>query len=262
MIVFGVLLLSFVFFLVWRHVSWKALSWPAESFELPRFQAHRGYWIEGAGENTLGAFRAAQLKGYQMSELDVHLSSDGIPVVFHDLDFKRVAGSCAKVSDLTLEQMQSLHPLPTLLEVLQSGDVTSFFNIELKTQEKWAGHLERAVVEVIKQTNSQTRVLFSSFNPLALWRLKKLLPEVPRALLATQEEVRENNFLLRNLCLAPYVGVHLLHLDHRYVASEDLQSYRQRGIPVALWTVNEEAMSQAYLEAGAASIISDRVLLQ
>lgn len=245
--------------LVWRHLSWKALPWPEKALPLPLYQAHRGYWVEGEGENTLGAFKAARTRGYQMCELDVHLSADGVVVVFHDGDLQRVAGVSCKISQLSLAQLRQYHPIPSLKEVLTSAETPPYFNIELKTQEKWRSDLERAVVQTVCETQSEGRVLFSSFNPLCLWRLKALLPGVPRALLVTRERSSGNNILLRNLCLAPYLGLHLLHLDWRDISPESVNSYRHRGIPVALWTVNEAEKARQYLEAGVVSLISDRL---
>lgn len=260
MTVLMVILIISVIFLVWRHRSWSALPWPTGALPLPLYQAHRGYWVEGEGENTLGAFKAAFQRGYQMCELDVHLSADGIAVVFHDGDLQRVAGVPHKVSQLSLEQLRQHYPIPSLKEVLMSSETPRYFNIELKTHEKWRSDLEQAVVQVVRETQSEGRVLFSSFNPLCLWRLRALLPEVPRALLATREMSSANNLFLRNLCLAPYVGLHLLHLDWRDVSPERVHRYRLRGIPVALWTVNEAVQARGYLEAGAVSLISDRLL--
>ena len=55
--------------------------------------AHRGYhdMNRQRWENTLSAFDAAIERGFAI-ECDVHLSKDEVPVVFHDLDLKRLTG--------------------------------------------------------------------------------------------------------------------------------------------------------------------------
>ena len=55
--------------------------------------AHRGYHDlnKTRWENTLSAFAAADRKDYAI-ECDVHLSADGVPVVFHDHELKRLTG--------------------------------------------------------------------------------------------------------------------------------------------------------------------------
>ena len=55
--------------------------------------AHRGFhdMNKTRWENTLSAFTAAAERGYAI-ECDVHLSSDGVPVIIHDDDLKRLTG--------------------------------------------------------------------------------------------------------------------------------------------------------------------------
>src|SRR5215813_816053 len=56
--------------------------------------AHRGFHDlnKTRWENTLSAFAAAVERGYAI-ECDVHLSADGVPVIFHDNDVKRMTGT-------------------------------------------------------------------------------------------------------------------------------------------------------------------------
>ena len=95
---------------------------------------------------------------------------------------------------------------------------------------------------------------------MTLWRLGRLLPEVPRALLASKEKDPSNKIYLRNLWFAPYVGVHALHLDHNYVSERELKNFCRREIPVSLWTVNEKERARVFFRAGALSIISDELV--
>ena len=64
-----------------------------------KYYAHRGLHDEYAGipENSLPAFKRAVQQQIGI-ELDVHLSKDGIPVVFHDENLKRVCGVEADIS--------------------------------------------------------------------------------------------------------------------------------------------------------------------
>ena len=57
----------------------------------PAVVAHRGNAAEYP-ENTLPALRSALALGVRYIEFDVHLSSDGIPVVLHDASLRRTAG--------------------------------------------------------------------------------------------------------------------------------------------------------------------------
>lgn len=246
-------------FVFWNHRHWQALPWPRQGVRVPRFQAHRGFH-EVEIENSMAAFRAARMQGAEMFELDVRLTKDLVPVIFHDANLQRIAGRPEYVSELTLSELKQLTNLPTLQEVLADEVSPKLINIELKSPALWDGRFEKAVAAVVHAAQAESRVMFSSFNPLCLYRLSRYIPEVPRALLATGEDDVDNKIYLKKLWLAPYVKLHLLHLDWRHVTTEDIQKYKSRGIPVALWTVNDADKAADFLKAGALSIISDKFM--
>lgn len=236
-------------------------AWPATALRLPRFQAHRGLWKPGGlQENTLQAFRAAKDAGARMVELDVQLTSDKHVVVFHDRDLRRIGGSEQKVSETTLAEMRNKAGAPSLAEVLNDKHVTELINIELKTSEAINGELEQAVAELVQVSRAETRVLFSSFNPTSLRRLSKLLSEVPRALLVSEENDKDNRLYLRKMWLRFYARPHLLHLHHKMITKERLQSWKKMGFPVVAWTVNDRDVASALFELGVDGIISDEIL--
>ena len=74
----------------------EQLIWP------PLIIAHRGASGE-APENTLAAFELALRQGAGGIELDVHLSSDGIPVVIHDPRLSRTTSGKGWVGYLFYE---------------------------------------------------------------------------------------------------------------------------------------------------------------
>jgi glycerophosphoryl diester phosphodiesterase len=240
----------------------KAWAWPATALKLPKFQAHRGYWKPlGLQENTLAAFRAARAAGGEMLELDVRLTGDLQVVVFHDRDLTRIGNSPLLVSETTLEEIKSRTGAPSLAEVLNDPEVPKFVNIELKTSEVFNGALESEVARVVKMANAESRVLFSSFNPMSLGRLARLLPDVPRALLATEDETdKKNKFYLRKMLLRPLAKAHLLHLDKRMISKWKLMWWHSLGYPVVAWTVNDEQEARRLLDLGVDGIISDVIL--
>lgn len=62
---------------------------------LDRPIAHRGFHDARLSrpENSRAAFEAAIAKGYGI-ELDLQLSRDGVAMVFHDYDLRRLTGQC------------------------------------------------------------------------------------------------------------------------------------------------------------------------
>ncbi len=240
----------------------RAWAWPKSALKLPRFQAHRGYWKTlGLQENTLAAFRAAREAGAEMLELDVRLTGDLQVIVFHDRDLTRIGNSPLLVSQTTLLEIKAKTGAPSLNEVLSDPDVPRLINIELKTSEVFNRALESEVARVVKMAKAENRVLFSSFNPLSLGRLARLLPDVPRALLVSLDETdKKNKFYLRKMLLRPLAKAHLLHLDQKMISKWKLRWWHSLGYPVVAWTVNDELEARRLLDLGVDGIISDVIL--
>lgn len=238
--------------------NWRPDAWPPGHFQLPQWQSHRGYWVQGLQENTLEAFREAARRGQSMAELDVQLSKDGIPVVFHDEDLKRLAGRSEKVSDLTATELKEFANAPTLESVLKDKECVAYFNIEVKCRSIGDQRLARETCEVVRRVGAQPRVIFSSFNPITLRTLWQGLPEVPRALLATDDKSDPDSAIyLRKLWLGGYAHANMLNLDKKMITSQLMKRLNERKVPVAAWTVNDELVAELLLNKGVVSIISD-----
>ncbi len=79
--------------------------------------AHRGASVEER-ENTLPAFERAIELGADYVELDVQVTSDGVLVVFHDLDLARLTPLRGPVRRRTAAELRE-HGIPTLEEVVE-----------------------------------------------------------------------------------------------------------------------------------------------
>lgn len=101
----------------------------------PFIVAHRGDHTD-APENSRAAIRAAQ--AYDMVEIDVQLSSDGVPVVIHDPTVARTTGQSGKVRHLPAAVLQGLRlegseeTLPTLDDALVAGGDALLFDVDVK----------------------------------------------------------------------------------------------------------------------------------
>ena len=103
--------------------------------------AHRGLHNNEseAPENSMAAFRKAVANKFGI-ELDVQLSKDKVPVVFHDFTLKRMCGVEGKVCDYTLEELKEFRLLdtkeqiPTFQEFLEMVDGKVPLIIELKIE--------------------------------------------------------------------------------------------------------------------------------
>lgn len=117
----------------------------------PLLIAHRGAWLEaGLLENTLPAFQRAIDCGCDGLEFDVHLTSDGVPVVHHDPNTARVLGRDCEVAATKFADLRRQFPqIPTLQEVATSFSSAHLF-VEIKgTHESWSAPARARVREAL-----------------------------------------------------------------------------------------------------------------
>jgi len=167
----------------------------ADSWKGVRY-AHRGLHDNGtdAPENSLAAFAKAVEKGCGI-ELDVQISKDGVPTVFHDDRLARAAfdaeGKPAEgaISDYTFEELQKFHlfdsgeKIPSFSQVLKLVDGKVPLIVELKVEK---ASLCKALCEAADQLLSAYpgRYIVESFHPMAVLWYKKHRPEIIRGQLS------------------------------------------------------------------------------
>lgn len=222
--------------------------------DFPQWQLHRGYWQEGVRENTLMAFEEAHRLNCKMVELDVQMNRNGDFFVLHDFNLKRFFFIDKKLRRMTSEEISGIG-IPRLESVLESDQVPSALNIEIKSHSVWVYGLVKKLVHLITPFANEKQLMVSSFNPLVIFWFKTLMPELPRALLVGKKTVlksRRFRFYM-NLLNPHYVNVHYSLIDDPETW-ERLQSFAK---PLMVWTVNEYSKAQFYLARGVKSVISD-----
>jgi glycerophosphoryl diester phosphodiesterase len=242
---------------------------PGEARAAPRVIAHRGL-CAGVEENTLEAFARAREAGADGIELDVRLAADGEPVVVHDHDLERLAGRRERIDAMTSGALADVKltrggSIPRLAEVL-AATPDQLVNVELKSprQERIALRspaADRLVDAVIRCVEAElgeaaegaSRVLVSSFDPLAVARLRARRPCWLAALLFHREQA----FWLRWAAAASVIRPAALHPEVALATPEAVRRWRRRGYLVHPWTVNDPAAARALAAAGASALITD-----
>src|SRR5688572_4680709 len=77
-----------------------------KTHQKPLIIAHRGASAL-APENTFAAFQRAISDGAEGIEFDVRLAADGVPVVFHDADLKRLAQRDGEIIKYSFAELQN-----------------------------------------------------------------------------------------------------------------------------------------------------------
>ncbi len=226
--------------------------------------AHRGFSGE-APENTLAAFQKAIDSGSDMMELDVHLSKDGEVVVMHDAQLERTTNGQGRIIDHTLQKLKQLDAgskfsprfigerIPTLKEALDLAQGKIGVNIEIKS-----GGLEPYPIQdladrtlrEVERAAMLRQVLFSSFNPMALERIRGKSPQAPVALLFHQpwnvlEEITQGK------------RYSILNLHDHHLTQEKTTLFKKQNIRVNVYTVNSEKRMKEFISWGVDGIITN-----
>ena len=220
--------------------------------------AHRGYRAKYT-ENTMTAFKKAVQYGADGIELDVHLSRDGEIVVFHDEQFKRMAGHPGFIHEMDYEAIRKIklfsktvrkESVPRLIEVLELlRDTSLSLNIEIKAVTD--GMLEQKLAQLLMNYDT-SQIVISSFHPESILKMKQLAPDIETALLYTK--YIDQPWLLKERYLFDAI-----HTDTNYTSREYAALIQSHGVPVRIYTVNKERDLQYWLESEVAAIITDEV---
>lgn len=234
-----------------------------ENWPKPIVIGHRGASAH-APENTLAAFQMAVDQGADAIEFDVSLSSDDQVMVIHDGTVNRTTNGKGKVAHLTMSEMRKFdagikfsekfagEKIPTLEEVFEQFGTRLLLNIELKNYSTPFDGLVKKVVDLVKYHKIEERILFSSFLSNNLSISRKLLPEVPCALLAYSGWMgyyqRHYGWKKKFQALHPYIA----GVNQNLIADLHLVGKR-----IHVWTVNEEVNLRRMLDLKVDGIITD-----
>jgi glycerophosphoryl diester phosphodiesterase len=247
---------------------------PVLDLSPPIVYAHRGGALV-APENTFEAFDRALDLGVDGFELDVRLSSDGVPMVIHDATLDRTTDAAGSVSARTaadLERADAGHwfgpetgypcrgrglRVPRLEEVLLRYTSVRVI-VELKGA---SAPLALATIETIRRAGALDRVCLGGFSGRTMKAARSLEPRLPSG--ASRGEIRAALCSLRfGRALTPgayqVFQVPEVSGGRRVVSPAFVQLAAGAGLPVYVWTVNERSDMERLLEWGVTGIITDR----
>lgn len=193
---------------------------------LNTFYTHRGLHDEKVPENSMKAFELAIENNYGI-ELDVHLTKDEIPVVFHDHSLKRMCGIDKEIKDLSYDELSVLRlknsdeKIPRLIDVLNlvNGKVPLIVEIKARSSDDF-NLISEKTAEVLDGFKGSYCI--ESFNPLVLLWFKRHRPHIIRGQISTNFTKSKmkgdtfTNLLLTYLCLNFQTKPDFIAYNHRY----------------------------------------------
>lgn len=210
--------------------------------------AHRGLHGDAIPENSPEAYAAAIRAGYGI-EIDVRLTSDGVPVVFHDATLDRVCGVSGTVGAMTLAQLREVtlpngEHIPTFAELLEQVGGQVPLLVEIKGEDFGCDICAGAAALL---DNYDGVFSVQSFNPIYLNWFRQNRPGYIRGLLYTnlfKEKTSHSLFhkvALSNMLLNLIARPDFVAYDRQYPGELPVRVCRDLfGIPCLSWTIRSE----------------------
>lgn len=220
--------------------------------------AHRGGASEHP-ENTMAAFEHAVRLGYRYIETDVHTTSDGALVAFHDDVLDRVSDRRGTISSLRWDEVRQArvagHAIPLLEDILGTWP-----DLRVNIDPKHDSSVE-PLVEVLRRSGSYDRVCVGAFSEARLDRFRRLTDGKVCTGMGTRAVAR---LRLASLGLpaprfagdcaqVPVRQGPVVVVDRHFVAAS-----HRHGLVVHVWTVDDPAEMQRLLDLGVDGIMTDR----
>lgn len=248
-------LLALVLVMLAPLALWAELSRYKAASPLVQVTAHRGH-ARAAPENTLSAIRKAIDSGADYAEIDVQQTADGVIVLLHDRDLKRVAGDSRRLADLTYDEVRKLdvgswfspafadERVPTLAEVIDLSRGRIKLHIELK----FFGpdqQLAPAVARLVHEHQFESKSLIASMHYNALLEARRQNPGLRTALTVAHALGDINQF-----------EVDALSVRADFLSEDVLRAAQRRGREVHVWTVNDPRQMIRQIKRGVDNILT------
>ncbi|AEC01515.1 glycerophosphoryl diester phosphodiesterase [Parasphaerochaeta coccoides DSM 17374] len=251
-------------------------EWKDFFIPMPVIVAHRGD-SHNYPENTLEAFASAVAMGVDVIETDIHLSKDGVPVIWHDPTLDRNTNGTGSVEKHDLAELKELdagysftkdggntYPfrekgirLATLEEALEASP-SQRFNVDLKSNNI---AIVRAFVDVVRKLHAQKRVIAASFRLENLKAVRMIAPEIQTSVTTSEVLkllIRQKLHLLprsfpRRIIFQVPVSQGLITV----ITPSFVRDMHERGAIIQVWTINAKAEMRRLLDMGVDSVMTD-----
>ncbi len=232
--------------------------------------AHRGAHTADP-ENTLQAFQAAIELGADAIELDVRLTRDRVPVVYHYFYLNEVTNFDGPIFEYTWQQLRRAdfgprsgregerYSIPSLAEALDAMGGRVGLEIEIKGPEPEAPQI---IGELLREYRALWDAIeLTSYEPQLLQAIQAHCPGIVVDLLYPRSEpwMKPDVVTYTAIQRARLAGARAVHLHPTQLSAQVVQAVRAAGKEVHAWDVNDERGLDLVLELGLPRLCTDRV---
>lgn len=231
--------------------------------KLPQIIGHRGA-MGYAPENTVESIKTAADMGVKWVELDVKLTKDNVPIIFHDDTLERTTNGSGAVAATLYEDIRALEAgswfadsfagakIPTLEEVCETLiDLDLGLNLEIKPCPGREKETAEAALDMLSRIwDDHDRLLISSFSHVSLETALDIARDWHRSLL--MDEWLENW-----KDLADYLDVSTININGNECTREQVEDIVDMDYPILAYTINDPQRARLLQGWGVDGVFTD-----
>ena len=220
----------------------------------PKIIAHRGV-TRNDQENTLPAYHQAFSEGADGLEIDVRLSKDKKPIIFHDEDTSRLFKKSLEIKNTTFFELEALgnneNRIPLLDEVLDFLPQNKECFIEIKSDANTVPFLDKLKIE-------KKNITFLSFDKNVVLDLKKRFPN--KLVFQSFHMLQIERYGIKKI-LEFYKNGNSdgLSIDIRGLSNKTIDKILEKKIDLIIWTLNSMERLKELSKKNIRAIITDEV---
>lgn len=220
----------------------------------PKIIAHRGV-TRNDQENTLPAYHQAFSEGADGLEIDVRLSKDEKPIIFHDEDTSRLFKKSLEIKNTTFFELEALgnneNRIPLLDEVLDFLPQNKECFIEIKSDANTVPFLDKLKIE-------KKNITFLSFDKNVVLALKKRFPN--KLVFQSFHMLQIERYGIKKI-LEFYKNGNSdgLSIDIRGLSNKTIDKILEKKIDLIIWTLNSMERLKELSKKNIRAIITDEV---
>ncbi len=220
----------------------------------PKIIAHRGV-TRNDQENTLPAYHQAFSEGADGLEIDVRLSKDEKPIIFHDEDTSRLFKKNLEIKNTTFFELEALgnneNRIPLLDEVLDFLPQNKECFIEIKSNANTVPFLDKLRIE-------KKNITFLSFDKNVVLALKKRFPN--KLVFQSFHMLQIERYGIKKI-LEFYKNGNSdgLSIDIRGLSNKTIDKILEKKIDLIIWTLNSMERLKELSKKNIRAIITDEV---
>jgi len=218
-----------------------------------------------APENTIESVRTAADMGVEWVELDVKLTKDDVPIIFHDEELERTTNGSGPVAQTLYEDIKQLETgswfaesfagikIPTLEEMCEVLiDLNMGLNLEIKPCPGREKETAEVALDFLSRIwDDHDRLLISSFSHVSLEAAREIASDWHRGLLI-DGELPENWKEL-----ADYLDCAVVNMGVDHVTREVIEDIIDHDKGILIYTVNNPQDARRLQSWGVDGVFTD-----